>query len=210
MDKIIEILERKYGSPETLLAFVSSVINNMERLAGPAKGYPNLNLFYREVMTVQDALESIDEVDRNVHFVDQIVRQKLPLETGREWLKFKGANVGTITVFGKFLEDLLEEVEQLSRYEFEKEIRAPGGLPKVDKSGRSRILLQEEVDPATANASAPPTIRCPFGCMQGHRAKDCPQFLEAPIADRWRLVKEHRRCAGCLVNHYITMGPSLT
>ena len=73
VDKIIEILERKYGSPETLLAFVSSVINNMERLTGPAKGYPNLNLFYRDVMTVQDALESIYEVDRNVHFVDQSI-----------------------------------------------------------------------------------------------------------------------------------------
>ena len=60
VEKLMELLEQRYGVPEALLAYTSALVRNMAPLGRTSSGLPNVSSFYADVMTVQDALESMD------------------------------------------------------------------------------------------------------------------------------------------------------
>ena len=203
VDKLMDLLEERYGVPEALLAYTSALVRDMAPLWRNASGLANVSSFYADVMTVQDALESMDESDAFTPIVESIIRTKIPQDTGREWLAFKAKNKTTISLFAEFVEKLMNEVNQLQEYDFNRPHKPVVSRPPapVPRAPRQRVLQVQEVGPPAP--AAVNTASCVMGCCEQHQLNRCPVFLAATVDGRWQVVKEKRRCTCCLGSHFV-------
>lgn len=185
LEKVLAILENNFGRPEIMLSYAEDLARQMDSLSD---NLANLPTFYADVMTVQDALELADESSSYASLVEGMVRNKLSLQHGREWLVFKAKKATTITLFSEFVECLLEQVQQLRTYEF---VQQKETIPETHP-----VLLQTNVAPPTSPRG------CVLGCETRHAMSNCPKFLSMSVRDRWQFVRRSYRCVSCLERHH--------
>lgn len=47
-----------------------------------------------------------------------------------------------------------------------------------------------------------PSDECPLGCTTKHLLFACPKYHNSTVDQRWQVVKQHKRCRKCLLNHH--------
>ena len=209
VDRAMELLEKRYGGPEALLAYTTALVRDMRPLIRGNSGFSNLSQFYGDVMNVQEALECMEESAAFTPLVETIIRTKIPQDTGREWLAHRGQRKSTIGLLGEFIEKLMDDVHELQEYEFD---RAARPSTQAGKALRKPVLVAT-CHPGVASGSSearlsttttgPQGSSCVVCSATGHSLPSCPQFLQMTVSERWNQVKAKRRCTACLGRHFL-------
>lgn len=199
LDKVLNTLEQCYGRPGVLVAYVEDQITKIPALKDDLS---NISEFYKEVLSVVNALELLDEPHEYESFVEKLVG-KLGVHQAMDWMKTTKQEGRTIVKFAEYIEELCDRMISLRRYSLAFDARTSNAkAPKPAASGpsKNRILLQDEIQKPPP--SAPLNNNCLLGCSSWHSLSNCQKFFNMSIGDRWKVVKDRRRCVSCFGKHY--------
>lgn len=199
LEKVLSVLEQNFGRPEVMLAYAEDMAREMRPLQ---ESLGNLSEFYADVMTVQDTLELMDEDNSYVSLVEGVIRNKLCLQHGREWLSFRGSRPTTISLFGEYVEQLLEQVQQLRQHQFPS-TRAENEDQGTKGKRTMRVMVQSDAPVVESTNTSPTTNSCILACGNSHPLPQCPTFLSMSVQDRWNVVRNKNRCNSCLAKHFL-------
>lgn len=206
---IIEKLRRRFGNPEILSAMLAQRI---QKLDGPDS--ENLESVIEFGSAIEEFTQHLEVSKLNDHLKNPILMQgliqKLPPCYAMQWVEYKRrSRVVDLKTFGKFMEDLVDKalevtfqrIDLISTKKREKpKAKVFTHLMEDDREASSTKLVQQS-NKVQAQTSARKDIGCSICEELGHFNRDCQEFRNASVEQRWRMVRHLNLCALCIYNH---------
>ncbi|XP_062537709.1 uncharacterized protein LOC134206043 [Armigeres subalbatus] len=184
--RVIEKLQRHYGSPEQLL---QSLLDKVDRLEPPKPD--NLQSFVPFGNTVEQLCGHMEAAGLQQHLVNPLLVKslvaKLPDREKREWVHYRrGQGETTLRTLTDFLMDIVVVACEANTKPKEKSAlycHGEGSSPAVNLNEERRLK---------------PCQQCR---VTDHRLRRCTEFRKLRYAERLKLVNREKLCHVCLNEH---------
>ncbi|XP_055633349.1 uncharacterized protein LOC129773728 [Toxorhynchites rutilus septentrionalis] len=209
---IIEKLRRRFGNPAILSTMMAQRIHKLE---GPDS--ENLESVIEFGSAIEEFTQHLEVAKLTDHLKNPILMQslvqKLPSCYAMQWVEYKRrAKTVDLKTFGKFMEDLVdkaleatfEKLDGSSSKKSEKP-KAKGFIYSTEESCKVPEKLKYDFGkkPQTLQIqhSSKKEVSCSVCQIPGHFGRNCREFRNKSLEDRWRIVKRRELCPLCLYNH---------
>jgi hypothetical protein len=189
VDRIMDILQQRYGKPKTILDTIFQQVESLPSLKDrDKKGFIKFVDSVRNLTPTAVAFEC-EPYLCNPRLLGSLVK-KLPEIKLASWsihLRAFRTQFPSLIDFAEWLEEAGREVEGI--YD---------PLEEIKDIGRSENPQQVKKNKVFAAADQPTERKCLFCKTAGHRVPQCAEFKKATVEDRWIWVKKQNCCFGCL------------
>ncbi|XP_055632531.1 uncharacterized protein LOC129773008 [Toxorhynchites rutilus septentrionalis] len=203
--RVIETLRMLYGRPGLL---IDALLNRVRSTPAPKMDHlETLIEFGLELQGLCDHLQAASETAHlNNPSLLQELEDKLPSQLKLQWAMHKQTvpNV-TLQTFATYMSHMVSAASQVTKYVGCSNLRRP--IRNKEKSKEKGQLYthsanDEEQFETSDGANSETTVRnCLICCKPGHRVKECKQFSDMSVENRWRSVHSFKLCRTCLNQH---------
>ncbi|XP_058811098.1 uncharacterized protein LOC131675993 [Topomyia yanbarensis] len=194
---IIETLRMRFGRPEVL---INSLLLKVRSFSAPRAD--RLESLIEYGMAIQALCDHIEAADEHAHLSNPMLLQeligKLPADQKLMWAGYKrGMSNVNLKTFCDYMNGVVQDASSVVLFEPDK-----------------RAIVKERLNPrGWSNAHLPSTNErlfvpenikqhdCLMCSKPGHRLRDCNDFKDLDMNERWYKVRELGLCQNCLFGH---------
>ncbi|XP_062699445.1 uncharacterized protein LOC134284513, partial [Aedes albopictus] len=206
---IFTTLQTLYGRPDLV---INSLLQKVR--ATPAPKPEKLESLISFGLACQNLCGHLRAAGQQAHFSNPALLQelvgKLPANIKLDWALFKQkCPVVDLGTFGDYMAQLVIAASDVAPFQ-------PSDVPhgnSENRKGKEKLFVnahssdnpQDFVDERQRSSSREtkqyPGKPCPICGKPGHKVRECEDFKNCSLGDRWKRVEEHRLCRRCLIAH---------
>ncbi|XP_055587983.1 uncharacterized protein LOC129740353 [Uranotaenia lowii] len=199
---VIETLRERFGKPEVI---IESLIERVKNTAPPRAD--RLASFIDFGTMVQALCDHIEAADLKDHMSNPTLLKyligKLPDDYKMQWARFRRvSNTIDLRTFASFMNEIVADAVSVTPYPKDFPVRHAKLRPDRNYfhsiTGGSHSGEEAEFDEVPLLVS---NIECAVCRKEGHRSKDCREFLSLTIDERWDRINSLNLCRACLYSH---------
>ncbi|XP_058839405.1 uncharacterized protein LOC131694906 [Topomyia yanbarensis] len=189
--EVMRTLQTLFGRPDII---INKLIRNMREC--PAPKADRLETLIEFGIMVRNLTQHLIIAGQHAHLMNPVLLQevveKLPTAVKLQWAQHLVAVPdATLQTFSDFMSLMIESVSKVCQ---------PVGSQLRSKGFINAHDVTDNIETAKRNES---TLgkRCPVCAEEDHRVRDCDQFKQCDVEDRWKHVHRAKLCRCCLNFH---------
>ncbi|XP_062557575.1 uncharacterized protein LOC134222446 [Armigeres subalbatus] len=177
------------GRPELL---INALLEKVRRI--PAPKPEKLEGLIEYGLAVQTLCDHIEAANEHAHLSNPMLLQelvsKLPSDQKLMWAGYKrGLGLVNLKTFSDYMQNLVSDASSVVLFE-------PETNPESKDKPKSKGYINSHAENTESRK-----IECIFCRKVGHRLRECSEFKDLNVDDRWRKVRALSLCQICLYNH---------